>query len=187
MRESDFKDCALANPANAELLARLPALQLKECYLTAGCLFQAVWNRTSGNLPDWGVNDYDVFYFEESNLSWEAEDRVIRRVDHLIGDLGIRVEVRNQARVHLWYPERFGGHYPRLTSTRDGIDRFLISCTCIGVEVGTGDLYAPSGLDDLARGILRMNPRNARPDLFRQKASSYRARWLWLTVADENG
>ena len=187
MKGIDFQTCVLTNPANSALLARLPALKLKECYLTAGCLFQAIWNKASGNSSDWGVKDYDVFYFDDNDLSWEAEDQVIHSVAHLVSDLGIRVEVRNQARVHLWYLERFGGHYPKLTSTRDGIDRFLISCTCVGIEVGTGDLYAPNGLDDLVRGILRMNSRNSRPNLFRQKAESYLARWPWLTVADENG
>jgi uncharacterized protein len=45
-------------------------------------------------------------------------------------------------------------------SARDGIDRYLISCTCVGIEVTRGELYAPNGLQDLAGGILRMNPLN---------------------------
>jgi hypothetical protein len=56
----------------------------------------------------WGVKDYDVFYFDE-NLSWEAEDAVIQQVSALTDDLGITVEIRNQARVHLWYEQYFGG------------------------------------------------------------------------------
>ncbi len=35
---------AMANPINAEITARLPDLGLEQCMLTAGCLFQAVWN-----------------------------------------------------------------------------------------------------------------------------------------------
>jgi uncharacterized protein len=131
-----------------------------------------------------GVKDYDVFYFDERDLSWDAEDAVIQRVTALAGDLGIRVETRNQARVHLWHEQRFGTGYPKLASARDGIDRYLISCTCVGIEVVSGELYTPNGLQDLESGILRMNPSNPRPDLFRQKAENYRARWPWLTLAD---
>jgi hypothetical protein len=36
-----FIDGLMANPVNAELLRRLPSLGLNECFLTAGCLFQA--------------------------------------------------------------------------------------------------------------------------------------------------
>jgi hypothetical protein len=55
------------------------------------------------------VKDYDVFYFDE-DLSWEAEDAVIQHLGVLTNDLGVTVEIRNQARVHLWYKQRFGGN-----------------------------------------------------------------------------
>jgi hypothetical protein len=128
MDPGDFIACALSNQANAALLSRLPALGLSECYLTAGCLFQAVWNKASGRAADWGIKDYDVLYFDDRDLSWEAEDAVIRRVDAMTADLGIKVEPRNQARVHLWYQKRFGFPCSPLTSARDGIDRYLIAC-----------------------------------------------------------
>lgn len=178
-----FVRLVLTNPVNAALLARLPALGLPECHLAAGCLFQALWNARSGRSPAEGVRDYDVFYFEGGDLSWEAEDGVIRRVRAATADLGVEVEVRNQARVHLWYADRFGAPYPRLTSARDGIDRFLVACTCVGVAAASGALYAPHGLADLERGVLRMNPANAQPARFREKAESYRARWPFLTIA----
>jgi uncharacterized protein len=183
MTPEKFVDIAMSNPANVELLSRLPSLRLSEGYLTAGCLFQPVWNRASGWPIDRGIKDYDVFYFDAHDLSWEAEDSIIRRVEHITDDLGIKVETRNQARVHLWYEQRFGVHCPQLTSARDGIDRFLISCTCVGIEISTNGLYAPNGLQDLANGVLRMNPTNAQPTLFRRKAADYQARWPWLTVA----
>ncbi|MCG7361160.1 nucleotidyltransferase family protein [Roseomonas sp. ACRSG] len=175
-------DLALANLANAEILRRLPALGAPQAHLVAGCLFQAVWNHRAGQEPGWGVKDYDVFYFDDADLSWEAEDRVIRRAETLFADLGVTVEVRNQARVHLWYPEHFGEPYPRLASARDGIDRYLIACTCLGVAAEDGALYAPDSLEDLWEGRLRMNPRHPQPRLFPAKAESYRARWPWLSI-----
>jgi hypothetical protein len=183
MTDADFLSAIFDNPFNRELLRRLPQLGLNQCHLTAGCLYQTLWNRISGNAPDWGIKDYDVFYFEK-DLSWEAEDRVIRRVADATADLPVIVEVRNQARVHLWYTQRFGGDYPQLTSAREGIDLYLIACTCVGIDIATGALHAPNGFDDLTAGKLRMNPRYAKPEKFRDKAESYRQRWPWLEILD---
>lgn len=177
-----FIELALRNPVNQALLERLPALGLRECHLAAGCLFQAIWNHRSGRPAAWGVKDYDVFYFDDSDLSWEAEDAVIRRVQAATSALGVHVEVRNQARVHLWYEQLFGAAYPVLRSAREGIDRYLVACTCVGIEVAGGGLYAPDGLADLAEGVLRMNRRHPMPAMFMDKARSYRSRWDWLRL-----
>lgn len=173
---------ALAHPVNAALVERLAPLALPQGFLVAGCLFQSVWNRQAGRAPGWGGKDYDVFYFDGGDLSWEAEDAVIRRVRAVTADLGVEVEVKNQARVHLWYRERFGLDYPRLASARDGIARYLVACTCVGLELAGGALHAPHGLEELGAGVLRMNPWHPAPALFVRKAQSYRARWPWLTV-----
>lgn len=187
LTEGAFLEAVRGDPANAMLLARLPSLGLPQGFLTAGCLFQAWWNRRSGRPPGEGVKDYDVFYFDDRDLSWEAEDAVIRRVRAATAGLGAEVEVKNQARVHLWYRERFGHDYPRLGSARDGIDRYLVACTCIGIELATGALHAPDGLGDLGEGILRPNPLTPAPGLFAAKAASYRERWPWLTIAGPAG
>lgn len=173
----------MANPVNIEIASRLPSLGLDQCLLTAGCLFQAVWNQQSHRPPAWGVKDYDVFYFD-SDVSWEAEDEVIHRAQRLFQDLGVNVEMKNQARVHLWYSQRFGKHYPKLQSARDGIDRYLVAGTCIGLDIETGEVYAPFGLADIEQGMLRINPNNSQPDLFDHKAKSYQARWPWLRIID---
>ena len=180
-RAARLRIWALENPANAEILQRLPTLGLPQAYLVAGCLYQAVWNRQAGRSPDAGIKDYDIFYFDP-DTSWAAEDRAIRRAAALFADLGVVVELKNQARVHLWYGERFGPGYPPLASTEDGIDRYLVACTCVGIRASDGTLYAPYGLGELWDGVLRMNPANPRPALFQAKAESYRSRWPWLRI-----
>ncbi|MBF9232593.1 nucleotidyltransferase family protein [Microvirga alba] len=179
-----FIERAMENPVNAAIVERLPKLGLRQCFLTAGCLFQTIWNQRSGCPLQSAIKDYDVFYFDDTDLSWDAEDAVVQQTKALFSDLGVAVEVKNQARVHLWYEQRFGHSYPRLQSAKDGIDHYLISCTCVGIDIHTGDLYAPNGLQDLWDGVLKMNPMNPRPDLFQRKAEDYQARWPWLTIAD---
>lgn len=184
MNASELLQSALRVPENAFLLERLPELELPQCYLTAGCLFQPVWNDRAGREHGWGIKDFDVFYFDDRDLSWKAEDSVIQSAQTLLGPLSSKVEIRNQARVHLWYEERFGSAIAPLGSSKAGIDRFLISCTCIGIEIQTGELYAPYGLDELKDGVLRQNPLAPAASLFAAKARSYRDRWPWLTIAD---
>lgn len=179
---SRFLSLIRANPINAALLERLPALALPQCHLVAGCLYQTVWNHRSGVSPAANIKDYDVFYFDDADLSWEAEDKVIRRVNALCADLDAVVEVKNQARVHLWYEQRFGKPYPKLARATDGIDRYLALSTRVGIEVATGALYAPDGLDETWAGIMRINPLNPIPHLFLEKAEDLKRRWPWVTI-----
>ena len=103
-----FVSEALQNPYNAALLERLPFLGLPDAWLVAGCLFQTVWNLRSGLAPTAHIKDYDLFYFDASDLSEAAEQAVQDRATALFADLPITVEAKNQARVHLWY-ERWCG------------------------------------------------------------------------------
>ena len=183
-----FTSDALRNDFNRVILERLPLLQLPDAWLVAGCLFQTVWNLRSGREPTAGIKDYDLFYFDGEDLSPQAEALVGERVAACFSDLSITVEAKNQARVHTWYPDWFGFSYPALHNSREGIDRFLVPCTSVGLRNAQSGqpltLYAPHGLEDLYRGILRPNPLVDHRRLFREKAASYRERWDWLQIAE---
>jgi hypothetical protein len=174
------------NPINAALIDRLPNLGLPDCWLVAGCLFQTVWNVGAGRPPTEHIRDYDVFYFDDGDTSYEAEDRAIRHLDAATRELAAVVELRNQARVHLWFKQRFGHDYPPLRSSVDGIDRFLVASTCVGIRCQPTGLppiaYATYGVDDLSAGVLKPNPLNPNASRFAEKAASYQARWPWLRI-----
>jgi hypothetical protein len=174
------------NRYNRAILDAWDALGLPDGWLVAGCLFQTAWNLESGRAPEDGIKDYDIFYFDAEDLSAAAEARVQARVDGVLGSLGVPIEVKNQARVHLWYEEHFGYPYQKLASSTQGIDRFLVPSTCVGVRpvVGEDEVYAPNGLAILYAGVLTLNPLVPHVQLFRDKAQSYRSRWEWLQVQD---
>lgn len=184
--EQRFLDEVLTNSRNEAILARWPALGLPgDAWLVAGCLFQTVWNLRSGKPPTANIKDYDLFYFDGTALDADAERAVQSRVEGVLGDLGVTVEAKNQARVHLWYENYFGHPYTQLNSARDGIERFLVPCTCVGVRPVAGgglELYAPYGLQALYDGVLEPNPLVDHRPLFIAKANSYRERWPWLRV-----
>ncbi|UUX51923.1 nucleotidyltransferase family protein [Nisaea acidiphila] len=171
------------NPVNRELLQRLPELGVEDCWVVAGCLFGTVWNALSDRPLTENIRDYDIFYFDPET-SYEAEDAVIRRGEALFGDLEVEIEIRNQARVPLWYEQRFGVPYPPISESRTGIERFVVAGTCCGIS-SEGEVHAPYGFADMFDGILRWNPMNPTPHQFDYKCETYRARWPWLRVEKE--
>ncbi|KQV53658.1 nucleotidyltransferase family protein [Duganella sp. Root336D2] len=176
-----FRTDVLANRNNRAILERWADLNLPDSWLVAGCLFQTVWNLQSGRAPEADIKDYDLFYFDPADLSKKGEQDVQARADEILSDLGVPIEVANQARVHTWYESYFGHPYPPLQSASDGIDRFLMPATCVGICPEA--IYAPNGLEILYEGVLSSNPLTPYLDLFEQKAASYSARWPWLRVA----
>ncbi|CAH0446164.1 nucleotidyltransferase family protein [Ralstonia pseudosolanacearum] len=175
-----FLSDILTNRHNRAILDRWSALALPDGWLVAGCLCQTVWNLQVGRMPEADIKDYDLFYFDSEDLSEASERCVQARVDAVLNDLGVTVEASNQARVHLWYESYFGHPYKKLHSTCDGIDRFLVTSTCVGVR--PGDIYAPNGLSLLYDGVLTMNPLMTYRDLFDRKVESYRVRWPRLRI-----
>src|SRR4030081_2218097 len=130
MNSDEFLALARRNPVNQAIADGLFRLALPDAWIVSGCLVQTAWNVLTKRAVDHGIDDFDIFYFDP-DTSWQAEDAVIgelktrfARHDRFV-NLGARVEARNQARVHLWYPEKDGLPYPALHRSTEGIDRFL--------------------------------------------------------------
>jgi hypothetical protein len=182
--KNKFISDILLNQNNAHMLARWDELRLPDSWLVAGCLFQTVWNCISGHPPQAGIKDYDIFYFDASDLTPESEEAAQHRANTLFHDLDITIEVCNQARVHRWYESYFGHPYPQLSSSKQGIDRFLIPSTCVGIN--PNEVYAPNGFEALYEGELSMNPLTPHRILYEKKAQSYQMRWPWLRCLHAN-
>jgi uncharacterized protein len=57
-----------------------------------------------------GIKDVDLIYFDAQDLSGETEAGHERRAGDLFLALPLKLDVKNEARVHPWYKDRFG--YP---------------------------------------------------------------------------
>ncbi|AQA21410.1 hypothetical protein BTZ20_3714 [Rhodococcus sp. MTM3W5.2] len=175
----------LANPVARKIVDRAGDLGVSDWYLTAGGVFQTVWNHLDGRDLLAGIKDYDLFYFEGADLSYAAEDRKIRQAEALFCDVEAAVELRNEARVHLWYEDRFGVPGVPFISCADAIDHFAATTCCVGITrspAGELQVYAPHGLDDLFNMVLRPNPMLAPQEVYEAKAARWQREWPGLTV-----
>lgn len=174
-----------ATPSLIQVLTTVRDLELPDWLVFSGAVYQPVLNHLIGRAPDYGVKDYDLGYFDNANLSYGAEDVVIRRVASAFDEpLRRMVEVRNQARVHLWFEAKFGERYTPLSCTAEALERFTSTTFAIGVRLEPDDrphVEAPFGLADLFALRLRPNPR--RPTLgFERTCAGVRRRWPELVV-----
>ena len=184
MTESAFVEAVLRNNLNRTILERLNAIGAPDAWLVSGAVFQTVWNVVTKREPTFGVRDYDIFYFDP-DTSFAAENAVIQRATDRFSDLHACIEIRNQARVHLWYPEKHGVSYSPLTRSTDGIDRFLMHCAQVGIrKCGSAyDVYAPKGFNDIETMTVRPNiTSNFRADRYLEKASRWKSLWPELTI-----
>lgn len=167
-----------SDPDLTQVLQCLQKASLPQWRLVAGCLYGTIWNLLTHRPRGTGIQDFDVIYFDADDLSWEAEDAEIRRVT-----CAAPLQIRNQARVHLWYEQRFGVPYPPLPDADTAMLRYPITVQAIGVRLeddGHFDIATPFGVDDLFGMVLRPNP--AWPHRPTLAAKAARARQIWPEV-----
>jgi hypothetical protein len=174
-----------AEPVLMDVLTRLRSLALPDALLASGAIYNTVWNHLTGRPPLTGIKDFDVLYFDGGDLSWDAEDAVIRRAATAFADLPVPVEVRNQARVHLWFPEKFGVPYPKLKSSAEALGNYASRTHAVAVRLQPDDglsIVAPFGLDDLF--AFRITPNRTLDNRTTHEKKAARAKSVWpeLTI-----
>jgi hypothetical protein len=179
-----------STPPLMRVLSVARRLCLPDWLVFSGAVYQPVLNHLTDRPLDYGVRDYDLGYFEASDLSYEAEDAVIRRVRAGFDEpLRSMVEVRNQARVHLWFETKFGDQYPPLSCTAEALERFASASFAVGVRLESDDrlqVEALFGLADLFALQLRPNPRRKTVG-FARAAADVRRRWPEVVIDNEPG
>jgi hypothetical protein len=166
-----------------EILERFEEIALPDSWLVAGSIAQTIWNLGCGRSAELGLKDVDLIYFDDQDLSFDAEASHERRLRDLFRRLPIKLDVKNEARVHLWYEERFGYAIKPYLSSADAIASFPTTATAVGVRRKRGKLEcsAPFGLDDLFGLVVRPNKRQITRPIYEAKVDRWRAIWPRLT------
>ena len=166
---------------NKELISILMVLEksgLDYWYVGAGAINQTVFNYYHGNEINYGIKDYDIVYYD-SDLSYEKEDFVIKKLCGELGDLAYIVDIKNEARVHLWYNRKYHTTREPYFSVEDAISSWGATITCVGVRLVNGKLevYAPYGLDDIFGMIIRPVKREFSKEMYDERAKRWMRKW----------
>jgi uncharacterized protein len=166
-----------------EILERFEETALPDSWLVAGCIAQTIWNLRCGRPAELGLKDVDLIYFDDHDLSFDAEASHERRLRDLFRRFPLKLDVKNEARVHLWYEERFGYAIEPYLSSADAIATFPTTATAVGVRriYGKLECCAPFGLDDLFGLIVRPNKRQITRAIYEAKVDRWRPIWPRLT------
>lgn len=166
-----------------EILERFEEIALPDSWLVAGSIAPTIWNLGCGQPAELGLKDVDLIYFDDQDLSFDAEANNERRLRDLFRRLPIKLDVKNEARVHLWYEERFGYAIKPYLSSADAIATFPTTATAVGVRRirGTLECCAPFGLDDLFGLVVRPNKRQITRTIYEAKVDRWCSIWPRLT------
>jgi hypothetical protein len=171
------------NRWNEIILSRAAQLGFDDWWLTAGCIAQSVWNLGCDRDIHAGIRDHDLFYYDP-DTSWDAENDVICSARRLFSDIPVEVQVRNQARVPLWYEQKFGIPFGLVTQASDGIDRFPCATVAVGVKClhGKFEVYSPFGLTSLFEGALMPNRALPIAGVYAEKTERWQREWPHLQI-----
>ncbi|KAF5002394.1 hypothetical protein FGRMN_406 [Fusarium graminum] len=180
-----FQQAVKSNKTLMAVLSRAAKMKLPNWYLAAGALTQTVWNVVTNRDPEQGINDYDLIYFDGSDLSYEAEDAIIQAGRKIFADIPVEVEIRNQARVHLWYEKKFGRPCPQHHSSEGSMSTWGTNTALIAVRLrddGEWDIFAPWGLSDMFTLTVRPNQLIMTEEAYDKKVNRWIELWPELTI-----
>lgn len=172
-----------ADPVRVEALRIVRDIGLPDCWVAAGFVRSAIWdrqhNRTYSPLPP----DIDVVWFDEtrpdSAIDIEIETYLLRMAPSL------NWSVKNQARMHV------RNHDLPYSSVAHAMTAWCETATAVAVRLGMNDVIevsAPFGLDDLFNLVVRPTARfqlEKKPIyLERIRSKNWAAAWPGLIIVD---
>ncbi|WP_186397693.1 nucleotidyltransferase family protein [Stappia sp. TSB10GB4] len=172
------------DPVVMRVLRIARGLALPDWRLASGAIYQTVWNALTGRPAGHGIRDFDLVYFD-GDTSYEAEDRVITRARPRFSGLPAPVEIRNQARVPLWFRQKHGIDYPPLSCTDEALLNYAARTHAVAVRLeadGRLSLAAPFGLADIFAMRLVPNPALDNSATYLDKALRMKAAWPELEI-----
>ncbi len=170
-RLASERDILALVAGDAWMMAALTAvagLGLPDCWIGAGFLRGAVWDRLHGYGSRTPLDDIDVVYFDPKASDPAAEAALARRLGARLPDLSW--EVKNQARMHLRNGDAPYG------SCAEALAHWLETPTAVALrlnQAGGLELLAPFGTEDLLGLVVRPTP-HARTH--KHRLAAYRAR-----------
>ena len=160
--------------------------KFKDYYIGAGSINQTIFNYLSHKDINYGIKDFDIVYYDDSDLSYESEDIIIKDLQKLLGKNKIEFDIKNEARVHLWYNKKYNANRLPYTSCEDAIASWGATVTCIGVRLENRKLvvYCPYGLNDLFSMTIRPIKKNFTKKDYDERVTRWKQKWENLNIIE---
>lgn len=180
--QKQLEEILYASPLFQILFEKASEIDLPNWYIAGGCITQSIWNSKLGLDPLHGLKDVDLVYYQ-ANQSEGDEELTRKTIKDLFHYLPIPIDVINEARVHEWYPKKFGYEIMAYKSTEDGISCWLPAFS-IGVRPETYSLkiYSSFGLSDAFAMVVKPNKRQITENIFNQMVSRLKKDWPTIQV-----
>lgn len=78
------------------ILEKAPILKMPNWYLAAGCIAQTVWNVNHDYNLCCGIKDYDIVYYDVSDIFYESEDYYIKKAKSYLRKFQLKLEIRRE-------------------------------------------------------------------------------------------
>ncbi|MBF7144200.1 MULTISPECIES: nucleotidyltransferase family protein [Pseudomonas] len=172
-----------ADPVRLEALRIVSTIGLPDCWIAAGFVRSAIWdrqhNRTYSPLP----SDIDVVWFDKTRTDSAIDVEIENQLLSLAPSLNW--SVKNQARMHV------RNHDMPYSSVAHAMTGWCETATGVAVRLGVDDVIevsAPFGLDDLFNLVVRPTARfqlEKKPIyLERVRSKNWLATWPSLKILD---
>jgi hypothetical protein len=185
-QQARLRSIMSSSPAIRTILDRWAAVGLPDCWLSGSAIAQTAWNAAFGFPPDHGLADIDLVYFDANDLSKEEEDRQAARLRATFPDVALKIDAKNEARVHLWYEAKFGYPIEPYRSSEHAISTFPTTAGAVGIRPAPNglEILSPFGLTDLFDGVVRANKMQITQAIYETKVDRWRSCWPALTIID---
>jgi hypothetical protein len=148
-----------------------------------GVIRDLVWDHLHDRQRPSTPKDVDLAFFDPAALGEGRENGILDALRRCAPD--VPWDAKNQAAVHLWYPQVFGIEVEPLTSSADGVGTWPETATAVAVRLHSDDsieVVAPCGLEDLFGLICRRNPRRVTVEEYRLRLRAKRITTRWPRV-----
>jgi hypothetical protein len=183
--EEMLVDIIKNNPHLQKVASALYAFKAEQCYIGAGAITQTVWNILTNRPVNYGIADIDMVFYNPRNVEEEYERKIVEHLRQVLREYPFWLDVKNEARVHLWYREKFGYDIEPYKSIEAAIDTWPTTATSLGIRMISEqcwEIYAPFGLKDIFDMKIIANNRQITKDIYDAKVRKWTQKWPELKI-----
>lgn len=170
-----------------KIASALYELKIEDFYIGAGAITQTVWNILTNRPAGYGIDDIDIVYYNPKNIDEKYEKKVVEYLNQELEEYPLWFDVKNEARVHLWYKDKFGYDIEPYKSVEDAIDTWPTTATSLGIRKISEkcwEIYAPFGLKDIFKMKVVANNRQITKEIYNTKVKKWVQKWPELDIAE---